>query len=273
MSLLVFTDLDGSLMEHETYSIKPAEEALKILASRSVPLVMNSSKTAREIEAIQKATGMPGAYICENGAALRLPEKSKTIEFGQLQTTWLPKVHEFRIQEGYKFQGFSDWSEKEITNLTGLDEKSAELSKQREYSEPILWRDSANAKQKFEKQLSSLGLKLLEGGRFLSIQSDFDKSNGMTWMRKQQNDSLTLTVALGDSPNDEAMLNCADIAVIIKSAKSERIKLAHDQKAIRTKRPGPAGWQDAMLEILEQYDRGALALPPQKTHTNRRDSS
>ncbi|MFK7863222.1 MAG: HAD-IIB family hydrolase [Pseudohongiellaceae bacterium] len=252
MSLLVFTDLDGSLMEHESYSIKPAEKALAVLARKNIPLVMNSSKTAAEIEALQKMMAMPGAYICENGAALKLPEQAEPLKFGQPRMLWLEKVHEFRSQEGFKFQGFSDWSASDIAELTGLDQKSAELSKQREFSEPILWRDSANAKRKFVEQLSSLGLKLLEGGRFVSIQSAFDKSNGMMWLKSQQNP--TLTIALGDSPNDEAMLNCADIAVVIKSAKSERIKLTGAQKVIRTKRPGPAGWQDAMLEILQQYE-------------------
>ena len=42
MPLIVFTDLDGSLMEHETYSVEPAREALECLASRDVPLILNS---------------------------------------------------------------------------------------------------------------------------------------------------------------------------------------------------------------------------------------
>lgn len=265
MSIIVFTDLDGSLMEHESYSIKPAEKALAALADRNIPLVMNSSKTANEIEAIQEAMTLPGPYIYENGAALSLPGETEPVIFGRPRSQWLTTIHELRTQEDYKFQGFSDWSAREITGLTGLDGKSAELSKQREFSEPILWRDSANAKQKFEKQLLSLDLKLLEGGRFLSIQSDFDKSKAMVWMKQQQSGPATLTVALGDSPNDEAMLNCADIAVIIKSAKSERISLCSDKRVIRTKRPGPAGWQDAVLEILARYDGGELNLKPEET--------
>ena len=66
------------------------------------------------------------------------------------------------------------------------------------------------------------------------------------------------TVALGDSPNDTAMLELADIAVLIKSAKSEQIRLQSPRKIIRTQLPGPAGWQDAIEEILALADSNQL---------------
>ena len=82
----------------------------------------------------------------------------------------------------------------------------------------------------------------------------------MTWLREQQDDAApTITVALGDSPNDAAMLEAADVAVIIKSAKSDRIELHQPNRIIRTSRPGPAGWKDAMLEILQLLDSDSLA--------------
>jgi mannosyl-3-phosphoglycerate phosphatase len=262
MSILVFTDLDGSLMEHETYSIEPARPVLQTLQSREIPVVINSSKTAKEIHAVQKQLGLDEAFVCENGALLSLPKSNEIREFGQARETWLEAVHHLRAQEKYLFTGFYDWSVREISELTGLSQEQATLSKIRQYSEPILWRDSVGARAKFEQQIAQLGLRLLEGGRFLSIQSHFDKSNAMNWMIQQQpapptSDPL-ITVALGDSPNDEAMLNSADIAVVIKSAKSERISINGPNKVIKTKRPGPAGWQDAMTEILNLYDSGLL---------------
>ena len=58
MPILVFTDLDGSLMERETYSMKPARLALQTLQSREIPVIINSSKTAQEIQAVQKSVGL-----------------------------------------------------------------------------------------------------------------------------------------------------------------------------------------------------------------------
>lgn len=259
MAILVFTDLDGSLMEHESYSIEPALSILDILKDRKIPIILNSSKTAKEIEAVQKLLGIKTDYVCENGAALFDCEGAMKAEFGQSRDHWLTALHSLREKENYNFKGFTDWSEAEIATLTGLNIDQAALSKLRMYSEPILWKDSVGARQKFTRQLTDLGLTLLEGGRFLSIQSHYDKGDAIRWMLQQLNPKEgTITIALGDSPNDEAMLNRADIAVVIRSEKSEKLKAPNAKRMLKTTRPGPAGWSDAMTEILKLYDTGKL---------------
>ena len=261
VKLLVFTDLDGSLMEHETYSIEAARPALEELRNRGIVLVMNSSKTAAEMLAIQKRLELDAPFVCENGAALYFPVDAgaRNQVFGRLRSEWLPAVHDLRADLKLEFEGFADWSPKQVADITGLDVPSAELAKKREYSEPILWRSPASARLLFIEELEKLGLGLLEGGRFLSIQGEHDKSIAMHWLARQQQDEKTITVGLGDSPNDTAMLEAANIAVIIKSAKSDRIQLANPDKIIHTSRPGPAGWQDAITEILIWLDSDELS--------------
>lgn len=257
MTLLVFTDLDGSLMEHESYSIAPAEPALEALAGRDSLLIFNSSKTAAEIRALQEQLSFTAPYVCENGAALEFPASDSDQQnqyFGLPRQDWLPEVHALREKTDYNFEGFADWSDARVSELTGLGKAEASLARQRQYSEPILWRGPASARRQFEADLARLGLSLLEGGRFFSIQGQHDKSKAMRWMQKQCTNAETLTVALGDSPNDSAMLAAADIAVIIKSAKSDQIQIQGPRKIIRTKRPGPAGWKDAMMDILQFVD-------------------
>ncbi|GAB5499614.1 MAG: mannosyl-3-phosphoglycerate phosphatase-related protein [Pseudohongiellaceae bacterium] len=272
----MFTDLDGSLMEHESYSITAAAPALAALRERQILMVLNSSKTAAEMQAVQTRLSLTAPFVCENGAALFFPNQTTPDEatvFGALRDDWLPQVHALRKQHDYPFEGFADWNAKQVSELTGLEEQEADLARQRQFSEPILWRGAASSRQQFEQQLAGMDLSLLEGGRFLSIQGQHDKSNAMTWLRdrlkqqsrdhsteKQQSaDPEVITVALGDSPNDAAMLEAADVAVIIKSAKSDRITLHQPNRIIRTSRPGPAGWKDAMLEILQLLDSGSLA--------------
>ena len=84
----------------------------------------------------------------------------------------------------------------------------------------------------------------------------------MHWMVANESPSKTgespLIVALGDSPNDAAMLNSADTAVIIKSAKSSLIHCPKASRLIHTTLPGPAGWNEAILEILSLHDAGQL---------------
>ena len=261
MSLIVFTDLDGSLMEHESYSIDPARQALEELRVRGIPLILNSSKTAAEMAAVQKTLDLNCGFICENGAALHEANGHVT-EFGPRREAWLDEVHTLRSKRNYSFQGFSDWIPAEIAVLTGLSPEQALKAKTRSYSEPILWRDSESALLKFQDDLMKMDLRLLQGGRFQSIQGSYDKSTAMQSVIEQELEQQAVRtstiVALGDSPNDAAMLNSADIAVIIKSAKSGLIHCPDAARIIHTKRPGPAGWNEAMLEILALHDSGQL---------------
>ena len=264
MPLIVFTDLDGSLMEHETYSIEPASRALLELTTRHIPLILNSSKTAAEMATIQELLDLHCPFIYENGAALHRGA-DEIIEFGTRRDTWLEAIHELRAKRNYSFQGFSDWSSSEISSITGLTAAQADQAKTRLYSEPILWRDSESALQRFQQELREMDLRLLQGGRFQSIQGRYDKSDAMRSMvfdeLELNQQQPVITVALGDSPNDAAMLNAADVAVIIKSAKSTLIHCPEPKRLIHTKIPGPAGWNEAILEILALYDSGQLVNP------------
>ena len=270
MQALIFSDLDGTLMDHEDYSIEPARDILEDLIRRQLTPIFNSSKTRAEIQAIQQALGLNAAFICENGAGLfnyrnhrgQLLEK----QFGEPIESWIAAVHELRKEANYDFSGFSDWTVDEVCQLTGLDSTAACLARQREYSEPVLWRDTPEALESFRSAIASLDLQILEGGRFLSIQCKYDKSTAIHWLHQQEGNGTKTLVALGDSPNDEAMLNAAHIAVIVKSAKSQHIHLDSPAHIIRTDLPGPAGWRAAMIEVLEMLGADSNRLTTEETH-------
>jgi predicted mannosyl-3-phosphoglycerate phosphatase (HAD superfamily) len=56
--LVIFTDLDGTLLDLETYSYLPALEALGRVISGGVPLVFCSSKTSSEQQHYQEQLGI-----------------------------------------------------------------------------------------------------------------------------------------------------------------------------------------------------------------------
>lgn len=274
MQALIFTDLDSTLMEHDSYSIGPAREVLAQLATRGASPIFNSSKTRAEICEIQSQLSLHCAFICENGAALHNyleageldgEESRRSQVFGTELDSWLDAVHSIRDQHGFNFAGFSDWSADEVAHLTGLDSASAGLAKLREYSEPIQWYDSDSALSLFGQALSDLDLQLVEGGRFFSIQGNYDKSTPMRWLMGRGVNHGKPVIALGDSPNDTAMLDAADIAVIVKSAKSDRVELNNPARTIRTSAPGPEGWQAAMTEIIELLESGS-PIPKQENN-------
>jgi HAD superfamily hydrolase (TIGR01484 family) len=72
-ALIVFTDLDGTLLD-ESYSFAAAQPALRKTAELDIPLVLCSSKTRREIEHYRKKLGNSHPFISENGGGIFIPE-------------------------------------------------------------------------------------------------------------------------------------------------------------------------------------------------------
>ena len=254
---LIFTDLDGSLLDHSDYSYVAAKPALAEIKHRSYPLIFNSSKTRAEILPLQRGMEIVQPFVCENGAAVYVPEPDgwRRHSFSQPRQQLLSVLQKIRQQYGFEFQGFADWSVEEIAAQTGLSHPEAALAAQREFTEPLLWQDSATRLEDFQQCLAEYHLHAVQGGRFLSVMGEFDKCVGMQWLidlyREEYGDIVT--VALGDSPNDEQMLNAADIAVIIHSRRSDKLEV-NAARVIRTELAGSAGWAWAMQMLLNEWE-------------------
>ena len=71
--LLVFSDLDDTLLDKQTYSWAPATGAIPALAERGIPLILSSSRTLSEISEVASSLGNVAPFIFENGAGVALP--------------------------------------------------------------------------------------------------------------------------------------------------------------------------------------------------------
>ena len=81
--LLVFTDLDGTLLDHETYDHSPARPALSRLKAIGAGVVLASSKTAAEIAPLRSDLGLEDwPAIVENGGGVLAPGQSATDNAG-----------------------------------------------------------------------------------------------------------------------------------------------------------------------------------------------
>lgn len=259
--LLIFTDLDGTLLDHHSYSFAPAMQALQTIAERGIPLIINSSKTFAEIVPIQRALNICQPFICENGAAAFRPGEAGLSDtpadwqqqaFAVDRQQVLATLSALRAEYSYQFTGFADVDTQGIVEMTGLDVTAAGQAGQRNFSEPLLWQGSDDEKKQFLQQLERHHLSAQQGGRFLTVMGDTaHKGLAMDAFVQQYSDSRpVVTIALGDSPNDQPMLDAADIAVVIKSGRSDAINLQRPQQIIRTELTGPAGWQSAMQQLL-----------------------
>lgn len=256
--MLVITDLDGTLLDHHTYSYAPALPALHQLEALKIPVIFCSSKTSAEIVPLRQKMANNAPYVCENGAAVAglngngdASSAVLGVEFPVISAF----LEEVRTQYHFRFTGFADMSDEDVVDCTGLSLAEAALAKKREYSEPLVWLDTVANKDRFFALVKDAGLQALQGGRFLTVAGNTDKGQAVSWLRnyyQQREGRPVKVIALGDSPNDEAMLNAADIAVIIKSDKSSQIQAEKAAEVIRTEQRGPEGWCAAITSILSR---------------------
>lgn len=150
--LIVLTDLDGTLLDPASYSFQAAEDALKTLDAREIPVVLVSSKTRAEVEPIRFALNNNHPFIVENGGALFVPKGlfafplEEAIIRGpyqvvETQTTYVTlrkALKEIEQGLGASLRGFGDMPPEEVAVRTGLSRKDAFLAKQREYDEPFV---------------------------------------------------------------------------------------------------------------------------------------
>ncbi|KAF5413010.1 MAG: Glucosyl-3-phosphoglycerate/mannosyl-3- phosphoglycerate phosphatase [Candidatus Methanocomedens sp.] len=71
---VIYTDMDGTLIDHDTYSYEAALPALDLIRKRNIPLVFCTSKTRAELEVYCKELEIYHPLISENGGAIFIPE-------------------------------------------------------------------------------------------------------------------------------------------------------------------------------------------------------
>jgi mannosyl-3-phosphoglycerate phosphatase len=256
--LLVFTDLDGTLLDHNTYQWQAASTAIEWLHAHKCPLIFNSSKTHAEIQRIAVEMDNHDPMICENGSSIVVPDdyfkdENGIILFGEKYGHIVSVLNDLRQQNKYNFIGFNDMSIDEIVQMTGLDAAQAALAQQRLSSEPLSWMDSDTALQEFMQQLKRRKLSVARGGRFYTVSGGCSKGDAVHWLieryRREEPDTEWLTVALGDSDNDLPMLECVDYPVLISNPHSSSPASIKLENLIRPEKPGPMGWNMAIHDM------------------------
>ncbi|QSP93423.1 HAD-IIB family hydrolase [Marinobacter salinisoli] len=260
--LVVISDLDGTLLNHDNYRWEAAGPALERLRQADIPLVLNSSKTAPEVRQVRADLGNQAPFIVENGAAVVIPPQTfgnpdeEVMNFGASRARVLAVLGSLR-QGGAQFRGFNDLSAEALADITGLDVASAERAKDRLGTEPLLWDGTDAELEAFRAGLEAENLRLVQGGRFFHAMGVFDKADGARFLldkyREQYGDQPLVAIALGDSPNDQHMLESADIPVVIRGVHSDEVQLPSARHAMRSIKPGPEGWNECVLNLLFEY--------------------
>ncbi len=263
---LVFSDLDGTFLDHHSYSYQAALDAFDWFRSQNIPVIWNTSKTAREVLEFRSRLNPDTPFIVENGAAIYWPAELSALpqSVQTLPVTTIGALH-FHVHllgpayslvrqqlealhRNYSFTGFSEMDTAQVQDCTGLSAEAADLARQRGHTEPLLWQDSEERKAAFTDELNRLGLAAVQGGRFLTVGGQHDKGSALNWLAGQYSQTWVTTartLALGDGGNDIPMLQQADVAVTIPSASGKTLNISEHEHVIRPARPGPEGWHEA----------------------------
>src|SRR5438105_1123222 len=71
--LVIFSDLDGTFLDHNTYTPGEALPTFQDCLSAGIPVVFCSSKTRAEMEPLLRELGARDPFIPENGGAIFMP--------------------------------------------------------------------------------------------------------------------------------------------------------------------------------------------------------
>jgi mannosyl-3-phosphoglycerate phosphatase len=271
--ILIYTDLDGTLLRYHTYSFQEALFALAEIKKINIPLILCSSKTKGEIEEYQRKLRIKYPFISENGGAIFIPKgyfsnpqnelkvkgKYLVLELGTPYKELRKGLLETTRKFGVKVVGFGDLKTKQIASMFNLPYKEARSAKKRDYDEPFYFLDKIEPKEigAIEREFKRSGLNLTKGGRFFHLLGQNNKGKAvrlLSRMYKQNCSTDFVTVGIGDSLNDLPMLKAVDIPVLVRQKDNtydkEILKRLKVQKA---RGIGPSGWNQAILDLVRKY--------------------
>ena len=264
--MIILSDLDGTLLNHDDYTYDAAKPALEFLSKNDIPLILCSSKTSAEINPLRNDMGFEHCpAIVENGGGIL---KARAINFNSSsQHERLMKIVDLLPESSrLLFSGISSWPAEALQNHTALSTSELSLAIQRQYSEPGIWSGDEKSKHGFISSLKERGVVAHQGGRFLTLSFDSNKAvlaqEIIADYQSKQTELFTIA-ALGDAPNDIEMLELADIGIIIPNPAHSGIPtLAGESKwqIIRANEPGAAGWNSTLLTILNNSKNRRIKL-------------
>ncbi len=266
--VVIFTDLDGSLLNHEDYSYKDAIPSLERIIKKDIPLIIVTSKTKDEVIKLQKELGINEPFIVENGAGIYFPTgyRKFNLDCENIDGFCVIKlgrdykdIRNFlkELKKKYKIKGFGDMTVEEVSKLTNLPKEMAETAKKRDFTEPFILEEDKI--KEIELLAEKEGFKITKGGRFFHIiGKDQDKGRAVEIVKNIFKDNYgesPLTIGIGDSKNDIPMLQEVDIPILIPHINMEYEPVAV-RGVIKAKYPGSKGWNEAVWRILNEIERG-----------------
>jgi len=263
---IVFTDLDGTLLDARTYSYAKSLAAINRLKDNGIPIIFCSAKTRAEQEIYRSELGLFHPFVVENGGAIFIPQGYFPFPFDYHKTVddllaielGIPykRVRELLAtidkENDFAFKGFADMSATEVAEITGLNLEFAKLARQREYDEPVkLDASGEKGTSEFLAKLEEANLNWSHGGRLYHVMGGGGKGKAVEILSGLYRRiwGEIRTIGLGNGLNDSPMFSQVDIPILVqkKDRSWENINLPRLRKV---RGVGPEGWSKAIAEVF-----------------------
>jgi mannosyl-3-phosphoglycerate phosphatase len=267
---IIYTALEGALLDARTGSFAAAEEALSELARRQIPLVLVTSRTREEIEPLRRQMEHSHPFITESGGGIYFPDGYFNIKIPDVKRSGrylclalgrpykgvCDALDEVAEQSGVGVAGFHHMSRREIAENTGLKQRDADLARSREFDEPFFFTSADESDiARFIATAKERGFQTRLGQKFWHFSSGCDSARAVRSLTKLFRDATRIKLrAVGIGPASEELpwLRAVDHAVSLGSPESvpNHGEAPPPDDAAPTPVAGPSGWSSFILNII-----------------------
>jgi mannosyl-3-phosphoglycerate phosphatase len=270
---VIFSDLDGALLDSHNYSFAEASEALHSIQSTGIPLVICTSRTSAQIELFRGQLPCHPVII-ENGGAILIPSgyfpfsipgmqqrnRFEAIKLGDCREHAIAALRHASEKCGVPVRGFSELTATEIRELTGFTADEAERANAREFDEPFISLDPERTPDLLWA-LEQTGKRWTRGTHFYHAFGPSDKASAVWMLLKFYERAFgeVESIGLGDAPSDIDFLQLMKRCVIIPSEFSPMLQKSLPEAELPD-RPGPQGWSDSIAGFLNSTKTPAAGV-------------
>ena len=260
--VLIFTDLDGSLLHRDTFKFDEIKNYLRELISKGIFIIPNTSKTEEEILEFNNELDSNLPFISENGAAINglnllnsdLPKELILSREKENLLNIFKNIAPTNLQN--KCMWVSSMEKKKQSLIFGLDDEKLNLALNRKYTIPFIFNGTKTEKNQLSKIIRKEGLFLQEGGRVINLTDRANKAKALQvfvrFYKKYQKN--VKTIAVGDNYNDLEMLKISDYPCLVFNDEFTLDEIPINNLII-TNKPSPQGWADVIKMALVKINK------------------
>ena len=260
--ILIFTDLDGSLLHRDTFKFDEIKDYMNKLLSKGIYIIPNTSKTEKEILEFNNELGSSLPFISENGSVIKgldllnsnLPKELILSREKDNLIKIFENMVPISLQDKCKW--LSEIDKKKQRLIFGLENEKLKMALDRKYTIPFIFEGTKNEKKELSKIVKKKGLDLQEGGRVINLTDKVNKAKALQVFVRffKKNNKNVKTIAVGDNYNDLDMLKTSDFPCLVFNDKFTLDEI-HIKNLITTNKPSPEGWADVIKKALVKVNK------------------